>query len=95
MKVMGLNVLGQGSKVVVADYDAAQRAKLPAAAIKFALNDERIHVLNVGMSTPSDIEANVKIMKGDLSFTSDDRMLLADYTSQAYQSEYVKALKTV
>ena len=95
MKVMGLNVLGQGSKAVVSDYDAKKRAGLPAAAIKFCLNDERIHVLNVGMSTPSDIEANIKIMKGDLAFKSDDRMLLADYTSQAYQSDYVKALKTV
>jgi len=95
MKVMGLNVLGQGNRNVIADYDETKRAMLPQAAIKFALNDERIHMLNIGMSTPSDIEDNLKIIKGDLEYTSEDRMLLADFTSQAYKSDFVKALKTV
>jgi predicted aldo/keto reductase-like oxidoreductase len=95
MKVMGLNVLGQGNRNVIADYDETKRAGLPAAAMKFCLNDERIHMLNVGMSTPSDIEANIKIMKGDLEYKSDDRMLLADFTSKAYESDFVKALKIV
>jgi predicted aldo/keto reductase-like oxidoreductase len=95
MKVMGLNVLGQGNRNVIADYDEKKRAALPAAAMKYCLSDERIHMLNIGMSTPSDIEANIKIMKGDLSYKSEDRMLLADFTSQAYESDFVKALKIV
>lgn len=95
MKVMGLNVLGRGSKNVVADYDPEQRKKIPAAAIRWVMQDERISMLNIGVSLPDDIKENVATMTGDLTFTDDDRLLLADYTSKAYESRYVQALKVV
>ena len=95
MKVMGLNVLGRGGHMVVADYDEEKRSKLPRAAIRWVLDDPRISMLNIGMSVPDDVAKNLEILKGELALTDEDRTLLADYTNKAYQSEYVKALKVV
>ena len=95
MKVMGLNILGRGGNAVVAKFDEAKRAALPGAAIRWVLQDERVSMLNIGMSVMDDVDKNVEILKGDLTFTDDDRDLLAEYSNLAYQSDYVKALKTV
>lgn len=95
MKVMGLNLLGHGSVNVVAEYDPERRKRLPAAAIRWALRDERISMLNIGVSLPEDIEANVATLTADLSFGPEDEELLADYATRAYASEYVKSLRVV
>lgn len=95
MKVMGLNVLGRGGKMVVASFDEEKRDALPGAAIRWVLQDERVSMLNIGMSVMDDVDTNVEILKGDLTFTDDDRDVLAEYSNLAYQSDYVKALRTV
>lgn len=95
MKVMGLNVLGRGSRAVVANYDEKRRAQLPGAAIRWVLQDPRVSMLNIGVSVPDDIDRNVKIMKGDLTLTDEDKGVLAEYTNLAYKSDYVKALRIV
>lgn len=95
MKVMGLNVLGRGGAAVVADYDAKKREQLPGAAIRWALSDPRVSVLNIGISVPEDIDRNVAICKADLTLTSEDQLLLADYAEKAYNSDFIKALRVV
>lgn len=95
MKVMGANLMGRGSASYVADYDSAQRKKLPGAAIRWVLNDERISMLNIGVSKMPDIGLNVATMKDDLTFSESDRMLLADFSRVAYVSEYVKSMNVV
>jgi len=93
MKVMGLNMMGRGNTQVVADYDAKKRAALPAAAIRWALNDERIGILNIGMSVTEDVALNMKTITGDLTLTDSDKTLLADYAEKAYASPYTKAMQ--
>jgi predicted aldo/keto reductase-like oxidoreductase len=95
MKVMGANILGHNAKNLVPGYDTVALAKLPAAAIRWVLQDERVSVLNIGVSMPSDIDENLATLKGDLRFTSGDRQVLADFAGQAYESTDVKAMKTV
>jgi aryl-alcohol dehydrogenase-like predicted oxidoreductase len=95
MKVMGLNLLGRGSVAVVADYDAERRSRLPAAAIRWVLQDERVSMLNIGMSVPDDIERNAATLRSDLQFTEEDQTLLAEYASKVYVSEYVQSLRVV
>jgi len=95
MKVMGLNMLGRGSKLVVPEYDEAERAKLPAAAIRWAMQDERISMLNIGMSVPDDVDACIATVTGESEFSDDDSKLLADYSAKLYESEYVKAMPVV
>jgi predicted aldo/keto reductase-like oxidoreductase len=95
MKVMGANILGHNAKNLVAGYDEAAIEKLPAAAIRWTLQDERVSVLNIGVSMPSDIDKNIAVLKGELRFTNEDRQLLAQFSGRAYESDAVKAMKVV
>lgn len=95
MKVMGLNILGRGGTLVVPDYDSERRRKLPGAAIRWVLGDERISTVIIGMSVPDDVTRNVATVREDLTLTEEDRMLLADYAARAHQSDYVKSMAVV
>ena len=57
---MGANILGHNAKNLVPDYDAAAREKLPGAAIRWVLQDERVSLLNIGVSMPQDIDKNLE-----------------------------------
>ena len=59
------------------------------------MEDERISMLNIGMSVKDDFDANLKIIKGDTTMTEEDRVLLADYAAQAYESDYMKAMPVI
>ena len=52
-------------------------------------------MLNIGISLPQDIDKNLAIFKGDLKFTNEDRRLLADFSSRAYDAESIKAMRVV
>ena len=69
MKVMGAYILGHNAKNVVPDYDRTTLDKLPGAAICWVLQDERVSMLNIGISVPEDIDRNVKLLKSNLTFT--------------------------
>lgn len=92
MKVMGANCFGHNAKNLVPDYPEEERAKLPAAAIRWVLSDERVQILNIGVSMPSDIDKNIAILTSDLTVTPDDRQLLAKFAEKAYQAEDIKGL---
>ncbi|HEV3202902.1 MAG TPA: aldo/keto reductase [Gemmataceae bacterium] len=95
MKVMGASILGHNSRNLVPDYSKASLDKLPGAAIRWVLQDERISMLNIGVSLPADIDQNVALLKGNLKFTNEDRMLLADFAGRAYEAEAVKKMRIV
>ena len=92
MKIMGANMLSHNSKAMVEQFDAQQRAKLPAAAIRWVLQDPRVSMLNIGVSMPSDIDQNLEVVRGDTTLTNADRQLLADFSARLYGSETVKAM---
>ncbi|HEY4313191.1 MAG TPA: aldo/keto reductase [Pirellulales bacterium] len=93
MKVMGANIFSHNSKNLVADSDPAVLDKLPAAAIRWVLQDPRISMLNIGVSMPSDIDQNLATLTGNLAYTNDDRTLLAEFSAKAYASETVQKMK--
>jgi len=93
MKVMGAWVLGHASEKVVPGHDPAALEKLPAAAIRWALQDPRVHILNIGVSMPSDVDRNVAVMRGDLAFSDADRTALAEFSTKAYDSEFLKKIE--
>jgi aryl-alcohol dehydrogenase-like predicted oxidoreductase len=95
MKVMGANILGHNSKNLVPDYDITALERLPGAAIRWVLQDERVSVLNIGVSLPTDIDKNLAVLKADLKFTNDDRQALADFAGRAYESTSIKEMKIV
>ena len=93
MKVLGANMLSHNAKNLVKDYDAERLAKMPPAAIRWVLADERVSMLNIGVSMPSDIDKNLAVVRGDTTFTNQDRELLADFSSRLYEAEAVKAMR--
>jgi aryl-alcohol dehydrogenase-like predicted oxidoreductase len=95
MKVMGASILGHNAKNLVPDYDQAALAKLPGAAIRWVLQDQRVSMLNIGVSLPGDIDKNIAILKGDLRFSNEDRLSLADFAGRAYEAEPVKKMRIV
>jgi uncharacterized protein len=93
MKVLGANIFSHNSKNLVANAEPAQLEKLPAAAIRWVLQDPRISLLNIGVSMPSDIDRNLATLTGNLAFTNEDRTLLADFSAKAYEAEFVQKMK--
>jgi len=92
MKIMGANMLSHNAKNLVKDYDAARLEQMPPAAIRWVLADPRVSMLNIGVSMPSDIDKNLAVVRGDTTFTNQDRELLADFSSRLYKAEAVKAM---
>ncbi len=93
MKVVGAGLLGAWSSRVVPGFDKQRLKQLPAAAIRYVLDDERIGFLVIGMRLQSDIDENIETMSGDTTFTAADRSLLTEYCAQAYESDAIKRMK--
>jgi len=92
MKVMGANFLGQGTKQIVPTGNPEVQRKVPGAAIRHVLSDSRVSMLNIGVSTPSDLDDNLATLAADITYTDADKSMLASYSELVYASEYVKAM---
>ncbi len=95
MKVMGAYAFGHNAKALVPGFSDEEYAKLPGACIRWVLSDERVDILNIGMSLPSDARMNAEVLKGDLTATDDDRLLLAKYSEKAWETDLVQSHKIV
>ena len=95
MKVLGAWIFNHNAKNVLPDYDREAVKRLPAAAIRWVLNDPRISMLNIGVSYPGDAAENIRIATGDLTVTNADRALLADFSTKAYLTERVQKFPVV
>jgi predicted aldo/keto reductase-like oxidoreductase len=93
MKVVGGGVLGAWSEYVVPGFDKQRLKKLPAAAIRYVLSDRRIQILNIGMRLKEEVDANLKTLAGDVTYTLDDRALLAEFMAKAYESDAIKGMR--
>jgi predicted aldo/keto reductase-like oxidoreductase len=93
MKVIGAGMLGAWSGYLVTGFDKQRLKQLPAAAIRHVLQDQRVHVLTIGMRLQEEIDANLKILSGDVTYTLDDRALLAEFSAKLYDSAAIKKLR--
>ncbi len=92
MKVLGAWVYNHNAKNMVPEFPAERVARLPGAAIRWALRDTRIAMYNIGVSYPDDMDKNIAIFTGDTAFTEEDRMLLAEFAARAYQHPSIQEL---
>lgn len=76
-------------------FDTQKLALLPEAAIRWVLSDERIQVLNIGVSLRSDIGQNVHTVCGNVKLRLADRELLADFSRRVYESDAAKKMRVV
>ena len=93
MKVIGAGLLGAWSGYVLPGFDQQRLKQLPAAAIRYVLQDPRVHILNIGMRLKEEIDANLKILAGNATYTPEDRALLAEFSAKLYDTEAIKKLK--
>ena len=93
MKVIGGGILGAWSGYVVPTFDKKRLKDLPGAAMRYVLSDKRIHVLNIGMRLRSDIDANIKTLAGDVTYTGADRALLGEFGPQALNSDAMRKMR--
>jgi predicted aldo/keto reductase-like oxidoreductase len=85
MKVMGGSVLTPWTAGKIApEMEAKALQAMPAAAMRWVLQDERIHMLCIGQGSPQEIASNIATLTGDTNYTADDRALLASFSSKAY-----------
>ncbi len=90
MGIVAMKVLGAG---MLGGFGKKELEKLPGAAIRYVLQDERVHMLTIGMRYTAEIDANVKTFAADTTYTNEDRALLAGVSAAVLSDENVKKMK--
>jgi predicted aldo/keto reductase-like oxidoreductase len=93
MKVVAAGMLGAWSGYIVPEFEKKRLKSLPAAAIRYVLEDDRVDLLVIGMRLEAEIDANIQMLAGDLTYTDDDRALLAEFSAMAYESDAIKKMR--
>jgi len=93
MKVVGAGVLGVWAPYVVPGFGKERLARLPGAAIRWVLQDERIDLLVIGMRLKGELDANLRTLAGDTACTLQDRALLAEFMAKAYDSDAIRKMR--
>ena len=93
MKVIGGGWLGRWSGYLVPGFDKQRLEQLPAAAIRHVLQDQRVHLLAIGMHLQDQIDANLKTLSGDATCTPEDRALLAEFSAKLFETDTVKKMR--
>ena len=89
MGIVAMKVLGAG---MLGGFGRKRLEKLPGAACRYLLQDQRVHILNIGMRFPAEIDANIKTLAGDTTYTNEDRALLAGVSAAVLSDEDVKKM---
>ncbi len=84
MKVLG-GILGHQAGYIVPGFDPKGLKRLPAAGIRWVLNDDRVDMLCIGVAQKSDVDQNVATVSAPTALTPGDRMLLASFSAKAYR----------
>jgi predicted aldo/keto reductase-like oxidoreductase len=93
MKALGGWLLGHDAATYAPDADAADLTELPAAAIRYVLQEDRFHLLLIGMCVPSDLEQAVATVSGDWTLTNRDRQRLAEFAARIYAHPAIKGYR--
>ena len=83
MKVMGRGTLGLEPYAIAPELTQQEKASIPGAAIRWVLQDKRIHLLVIGLMKEHEIDANIRSMAGKARFSVRDKKLLAKYSKIA------------
>jgi len=89
MGIVAMKVLGAG---MLGGFGNKKLERLPSAAIRYVLQDERVHLLTIGMRYPAELDTNIKTFAGDTTYTNEDRALLASVSAAVLNDENVKKM---
>jgi aryl-alcohol dehydrogenase-like predicted oxidoreductase len=94
MKTMGSFMFSRNAVNIVPDFGEARLRALRQAALRWVLRDKQPIMLLVGVTLPEDIDENIRTLSGDLTFTPEDRKVLADFSVKALRNKTIQAMKT-
>jgi predicted aldo/keto reductase-like oxidoreductase len=89
MGIVAMKVLGAG---MLGGFGQKHLEKLPGAACRYLLQDQRVHILTIGMRYPAEVDANIKTLAGDTTYTNEDRALLAGVSVAVLSDENVRKM---
>ncbi len=89
MGIVAMKVLGAG---MLGGFGKKELGGLPGAAIRYVLQDDRVHMLTIGMRLPGEINTNIKTFAGDTTYTNEDRALLAGVSAAVLGDKNVKKM---
>lgn len=89
MGVVAMKVLGAG---MLGGFGNKELEGLPGAAIRYALQDDRVHILTIGMRYTAEIDANIRTLASDTTYTNEDRGLLAGVSAAVLSDENVRKM---
>jgi predicted aldo/keto reductase-like oxidoreductase len=89
MGIVAMKVLGAG---MLSGFGKQELAGLPGAAIRYLAQDNRVHMLTIGMRSLSEIDTNIKTLAGDATYTNEDRALLAGVSAAVLSDDNVKKM---
>ena len=89
MGIVAMKVLGAG---MLGGFGKKELLALPGAAIRYVLQDDRVHMLAIGMRHPAEIDTNIETFAGDTTYTNEDRALLASASAAVLGSEHAKKM---
>lgn len=89
MGIVAMKVLGAG---MLGGFGRKDLENLPAAACRYVAQDERIHMLTIGMRTSAEVNANVKTLAEDITCTSEEYALLAAASAAVLNDKNVKKM---
>ena len=98
---LGMNVIGMkclGGVLYTRDPERApdfpeeKRKRLPAAAIRWGYDDPRITMYNIGIASTQDVDDTMAIFSGDMTYTDEDRELLAEYSTVLWGSPAIREM---
>jgi predicted aldo/keto reductase-like oxidoreductase len=93
MKALGSTIFDFRANKLVPDFGEEKLARLPAAAIRWALSDTRFQLYAVGVARMEDVDANIALCRSDLELTNRDRELLAEFSARAWNADIVKSMQ--
>ncbi|MHC4324173.1 MAG: aldo/keto reductase [Planctomycetota bacterium] len=90
MGIVAMKVLGAG---MLGGFGKKELERLPGAAIRYVLQDDRVQILTIGMRYPDEIDANIKILVSDTTYSNEDRALLSGVSAAVLSDENVMKLR--
>ena len=93
MKVMGRGTLGWEPYKIAPEMTPTEKASIPAAAIRYVMNDKRIHLLVIGLMTKKEIDNNRRIFGRKTTYTPRDKKLLEKYSKIAMARKPYKGMR--
>lgn len=89
MGIVAMKVLAAG---MLGGFGRKDLEGLPGAAIRYVLQDNRVHMLTIGMRYAAEIVANTKTLAGDTTYTDEDRALLAGVSAAVLSDDSVRKM---